>query len=205
MTIGAADRAAISIDEEERQRAKLYALLSRLLASPPDETLLALLRSLEGGDTPLGRALAGVAREAAAVSQDAAAEEYAALFIGLVRGELVPYGSYYLTGFLHEKPLARLRDDMAVLGIARAEGVAEPEDHIAALCAMMAGLIEGRFTDIPVAVGEQRRFFDAHLAPWVRRFFEDLQKAESARFYRTVGALGREFMDIELQAFAMAA
>ena len=34
---------------------------------------------------------------------------------------------------------------MARLGIEQADGVSEPEDHIASLCEMMAGLIEGVF------------------------------------------------------------
>lgn len=188
---------------EDRLRAHQYQLLARFLAAPPDRTLLELAAGLSGDDTDLGRGLATLARLAAATTEQAAAEEYHDLFIGVGRGELVPYASYYLTGFLHEKPLAKLRVDMARLGIARAEGVSEPEDHIAALCEMMAGLITGAF-GAPLGLADQRRFFEAHLAPWAERFFEDLERARSARLYTPIGTLGRAFMTIETAAFEMA-
>jgi TorA maturation chaperone TorD len=112
----------------------------------------------------------------------------------------MPYGSYYLTGFLHERPLARLRDDLAKLRVARAEGNPEPEDHAAILCEIMAGLAGGRF---PAAAGADRELFEKHLAPWIGRFFSDLERADAADFYRHVGALGRVFVDIEMEAFAL--
>ena len=124
------------------------------------------------------------------------------LFIGLGRGELLPYGSYYLTGFLHERPLARLREDLAQLGIERVDGQAEPEDHAAILCEIMAGLASGRF---PAPAGADRELFEKHLAPWIGRFFADLERAEAADFYRRVGALGRVFIEIETEAFALPA
>jgi TorA maturation chaperone TorD len=112
----------------------------------------------------------------------------------------LPYGSYYLTGFLHERPLARLRARLSQLGIERAEGQAEPEDHAATLCEIMSGLISGR---LPAAADTDRELFEKHLAPWIGRFFTDLESAESADFYRRVGMLGRVFIDIETQAFAL--
>ncbi len=119
-------------------------------------------------------------------SPDAVRREYDDLFIGLVRGEVLPYASYYLTGFLNEKPLALLRRDMARLGIARTPDVQEPEDHIASICEMMAGLIRGRFGG-PVGLTAQREFFAAHLAPWAEHFFGDLEGAKNARFLRARG------------------
>lgn len=173
-----------------------------MLARAPSAALLAQLVAIEGDASPLGRDFAALAAAARATSPAAAEDEYNALFIGLTQGELTPYASYYLTGFLHEKPLARLRDDMMRLGIRAADDVAEPEDHIGALCEMMAGLIEGRF-GTPAALDEQRRFFERHLAPWARRFFDDLAAAKSARLYMPVGAIGRGLIDIEAEAFAM--
>jgi TorA maturation chaperone TorD len=196
--------ASLGVPEEERLRAQIYGLLARLLRAAPDAALLADLAGASGDETTLGAAFAALAEAARRADPAALADEHAALFIGLTHGELVPYGSYYRTGFLHEKPLARLRADMARLGIARADGVPEPEDHIAALCEMMAGLITGAF-GAAAAVPEQQRFFDAHLAPWAPRFFEDLEAAASATFYRAVGSVGRCFMDIERQGFAMVA
>ena len=125
---------------------------------------------------------------------------YFNLFIGLGRGELLPYASYYLTGFLNERPLARLRDDLAPLGIVRVDGNYEPEDHAATLCEIMAGLAGGRF---PAPEGAERSLFEKHMASWMGRFFADLEHAREANFYRRVGTLGRVFMDIEAEAFAL--
>ncbi|MEZ5933445.1 MAG: molecular chaperone TorD family protein [Alphaproteobacteria bacterium] len=189
---------------EDELRASQYRLLARFLAKPPDAGLLGLVGGFSGDDTELGKALALLARLARSTTPDKASEEYHDLFIGMGRGELLPYGSFYLTGFLNEKPLALLRRDMGVIGIARTKGTSEPEDHIAALAEMMAGLIMGDFGE-PLSVAEQKRFFNQHLAPWAGRFFADLEKAKAAALYTPVGTLGRVFMEIETTAFAMAA
>ncbi|MGH6944978.1 MAG: TorD/DmsD family molecular chaperone [Geminicoccaceae bacterium] len=191
-----------ALPEEEQLRAVQYRLLARLLASAPDESVLRLASGLTGDDSPLGAALGNLGRVATRTTPAAVSDEYADLFIGVGRGELLPYASYYLTGFLNEKPLARLRQDMARLGIARAEEVKEPEDHIAAICEMMAGLIEGSF-DVAADLETQRAFYERHLAPWAERFFADLEAARSAAFYAPVGSVGRAFMEIERAAFAM--
>ena len=190
------------VDAEEALRAQIYRLMSRLLAAPPNRALLDQVSGLKGDETPLGRGLAVLAARAAETSPQAAADEYGDLFIGIGRGELVPFASYYLTGFLNEKPLARLRGEMARLGIARADHVKEPEDHIAALCEMMAGLIEGSFGE-PAPLGAQRRFFDGHLAAWAPQFFADLESAKAAVLYAPVGTVGQAFMAIEATAFTM--
>ncbi len=196
------------LDETEIVRARLYGLLGSLLAAPPEDDLLARVGSIAGADGPLGAALADLAAAARATSAADIQREYGALFIGVVRGELVPYASYYLTGFLHEKPLARLRQDMAALGIARADKNSDPEDHIASLCEMMAGLIVGAFAGSEAAATPllpQHTFFERHLLPWAGQFFTDLELAASASFYKAVGATGRLFMDVEENAFALAA
>jgi TorA maturation chaperone TorD len=175
---------------------------TRLLAAPPDRPLLASLADLSADGTELGRAFARLAEAAGTATPARAAEEYHDLFIGLTRGELLPYGSYYLTGFLNEKPLAELRDALAGLGIARADDVKEPEDHVAALCEVMAGLIDGAY-GAPQPLAVQRGFFETQMAPWVGRFFADLEGAQAAVFYAAVGRLGRRFIEIESTAFAM--
>lgn len=129
-------------------------------------------------------------------------DEYHELFYGLGRGELVPYGSFYMTGFLHERPLADLRRDLGVLGIERAEGVKEPEDHIAALFDVMAGGISGEFGGA-FSLVEQRKFFSRHIEPWAKKFFSDLAGAQSAVMYRPVGLLGSLFIELERQALQM--
>lgn len=197
--------AGATIDQilpEECLRAHQYQLLARFLAAPPDAALLSLASGLEGDQTELGTALGALAHLAGRITPEAASREFHALFIGVGRGELLPYGSYYRTGFLYEQPLAELRKDMARLGIARAAEVKEPEDHIAALCDMMAGLITGTF-GAPLDVAAQRTFFKAHLAPWAGRFFTDLEGAHEAMLYTPIGTIGRVFMAIEQAAFGM--
>lgn len=195
--------AAEQIAEEDSLRANVYALLARLLARAPDNATLAALRGLEGDSSDFGASIQTLARAASLQSAEAVADEYFNLFVGVGESELRPYGSYYLTGFLNEKPLADLRQDMRRLGISRADGVSESEDHIAALCEMMAGLITGAFGG-PATLEQQRAFFDRHLGNWAPRFFADLEAADGASFYMPVGAIGRQFLEIEAQAFAMA-
>lgn len=199
-------QADIVNDGLDGERAALFALLGRLLSEPPDEALLARLRALRaapGGDaTPLGRALADLAAAADAAEPAALEREHFRLFIGVGRGELMPYASWYRTGFLHDRPLADLRAAMRRLGVERAPGVSDPEDHIAFLCETLAGLMDGRFAGVADGgmADEAGVFFAEHIRPWAPRFFSDTEKAEGARFYRAVGALGRVAVEIEAAA-----
>jgi len=188
------------LDDIEEARAQNYALLAVLLRQAPDAALLRRIARLGENATPLGSAHAALAGAARAAHPDQVAREFFDLFVGVARGELLPYASYYLTGFLHERPLARLRADMRALGLERAEGPSEPEDHAAILCEIMAVLIGGEFAETGA---RQRHFFEKHLAPWIGRFFADLETAEHAEFYRPVGTLGRLFIGIETEAFAL--
>jgi TorA maturation chaperone TorD len=190
------------LDEVDAARAQEYALLAVVLARAPDAELLARLATLRGDATPLGLAHAALAEAADRAKAERLDREYFDLFIGLGRGELLPYGSYYLTGFLHERPLARLRADLGKLGIERSPAEAEPEDHAAILCEIMSGLVSRRFLAPP---GADRELFEEHLAPWIGRFFADLERADAADFYRRVGTLGRLFVEIEAEAFALPA
>ena len=187
-------------DDVAAARTQEYALLATLLGRAPDAKLLASLAGLRGDATPLGVAHAALAQAASETTVERVEREYFNLFIGLGRGELMPYASYYLTGFLHERPLARLRADLGPLGIERAEGNCEPEDHAATLCEIMAGLIGG---SLPAEDGADRLIYEKHLSPWIGRFFADLELAKSAQFYRHVGLLGRVFIEIEKEAFAL--
>jgi TorA maturation chaperone TorD len=187
--------------DEDRARAGIYALLGNLLAQSPDEALLGVLRGIplrEDGPGDLAGAWRELAVAAAEARPEALRDEYVALFIGLGRGEVVPYGSWYATGFLMERPLAELRAELRDLGFERQPGVQEPEDHAAALCDTMALLITG---DPPASLDLQQGFYLRHIEPWMPRFFDDLQRAGSARFYRAVALLGRRFIDVETQAF----
>jgi TorA maturation chaperone TorD len=188
------------VDPLDVARAREYALLATLLSGPPSKTLLGEITALTGDATPLGRAHATLAEAAADASAAAIEREYFDLFVGLGRGELLPYASYYLTGFLNERPLSRLRADLTRLGIERVADNFEPEDHAATLCEIMAGLAAARFE---ASVDEQRAFFNKHMAPWMGRLFADMENAASAGFYRSVGSLGRLFLEIEAEAFTL--
>ena len=190
------------VDEIDRARAQEYALLAILLSRSPDGEMIERLALLRGDASPLGAAHADLAEAAARADAASAAREYFDLFAGLGQGALLPYASHYLTGSLYGRPLARLRETFRRLGIERDRGHSEPEDHVAILCEIMASLIGG---DLAVPAGADREFFEKHLARWIRRFFVDLENVKSADFYARVGSLGRTFVDVETEAFAISA
>jgi TorA maturation chaperone TorD len=196
--------AQITIAAEDRLRADLYNFMGLLLARPADEMVLSQTAGLQGDDSELGQAIATLARLAKISKPAAVQSEFNKLFIGLGRGELLPYASYYLTGFLNEKPLAALRRDMMGQGLARAENVFEPEDNIASLMEMMGAMIVGRF-GAPASLAAQKTFFNKHIAPWAGHFFTDLEGAKNSVFYAPVGTVGRLFIAIEIEAFRMSA
>jgi TorA maturation chaperone TorD len=181
-------------------RAQEYSLLAMLLSRAPGRVALNRMSQLRGDMTPLGVAHGALAQIALDTSVAKAEREFFDLFIGIGRGELLPYGSYYLTGFLNERPLARLREDLRALHIERAQGQLEPEDHAAILCEIMAGLVKGPFA---TTLDVQRKFFEKHVSPWIGRFFADLERTEAGNFYRRVGTVGRTFMEIEDAAFRL--
>jgi TorA maturation chaperone TorD len=191
-----------SVDEIDGGRAQEYALLATLLSRSPDSRLISGLARLQGDASPIGVAHAALGEVARRVNEETVEREYFDLFVGLGAGSLLPYSSHYLTGALYGRPLARLRETLQHLGIEKAQERSEPEDHAAILCEIMAGLVGG---GIPAPVGADRDFFEKHLLPWIRRFFVDLERAESADFYACVGALGRTFVDVETEAFALMA
>jgi TorA maturation chaperone TorD len=188
-------------DELDRARAREYALLATLLARGPSPELIGRLAALQGDTTPLGMAHAAVAEAARRTGEAVAAREYFDLFVGLGQGQILPYASQYLTGSLYGRPLVELRETFQLLGIERVNP-SEPEDHIAILCETMAGLVGGAITGPD---GCDRDFFAKHLATWTRRFFADLERANPAGFYASVGALGRAFMEIETEAYSFPA
>jgi TorA maturation chaperone TorD len=192
--------AALTVDEIDALRAQEYNLLAVLLGRAPTREVLERVARLKGDASALGLAHIALAEAAANADENAVSREFFDLFIGVGRGELLPYASYYQTGFLYERPLARLREDLAAIGAEATGRQSEPEDHIAILCEVMAGLAMGEFEAKP---GADRRLFERHLKPWAARFFADLETANAARFYRAVGRVGRVFMEIEAEAFAM--
>ncbi len=191
--------------EELRFRANYYYLLSLLLSKPPKQETLDIIAQLGVPDAQATNqfllALNALA-EAAGTNPDLARldDEYHDLFIGVGRGELVPYGSWYITGMLMDKPLSLLRHDLKALGIEREPHIKEPEDHIAALMDIMGIVIESG-DEYPFKA--QQTLFTRHIKPWGRRFFRDLIHARTANFYTKVGEFGVEFIDFETEYLEM--
>ncbi len=192
-----------SAPRDESLRANTYSLLGALLAAPPADSLIRLLTQIPpaeiGGDVDLAAVWEVLRLAGERATVESLDDEYHALFVGIGRGELVPYGSWYMTGFLMDQPLAVLRRDLAELGFERQNDIKEPEDHVAALLETM-GLMIG---DGDASVDVQRRFFQSHMSPWIKTFFLDLQKASAARFYRAVGQFGEQFVEFERNYLTM--
>jgi len=197
-----AQNAEAAIPEEQARRAGTYSMLAALLRDPPGPEVLEFAAQLEADaeDKKNDLALSFTMLSLAARHSEAETlrDEYHALFIGLGRGELVPYGSWYQTGFLMEKPLGLLRADLAQLGYERSDQVREPEDHIAALCEVMAMLIQEE-----VAIEHQRHFFNSHVGNWADTFFGELSEARSAVFYKSVARLGGAFVSLEARYLSL--
>ena len=193
-------------DSEELARAELYGLLARLWLAPPDVELLTQFRVAvteapqSGGylEAPWQATVAAMR----ATTPEAAASEYDALFGGVGKPEVFLYGSYYQAGFLNEKPLALLREDLSALGLERDETRGETEDHIACVFEVMRYLIAG--DDVAVSnLEQQRRFFRAHMQPWVEQMLDAVEAQPQALLWREVAALTRTFVQVETQAFDM--
>jgi TorA maturation chaperone TorD len=191
-----------AIAEEDVLRADMYGFLASLFRKEPSDELISGVAALDGDQSPIGSACLTLAHLAKTLDNEIIRNEYVTVFIGVGRGEILPFASYYLTGFLNDKPLANLRADMAAIGITRAEGVKEPEDHIASLFDMMAGLIRGSFGRA-YSVAEQARFYRKHVEPWAGMLMRDIETAKSAVFFAPAGTIGREFLEIESKAFSM--
>lgn len=188
------------MDDNKVWRAQTYGLLANLLSQAPNQLLLDNMAAIEVIEprSPMGQQWLQLSSAAKQADVEAVYDEYQALFIGVTQGEIIPYGSYYQTGFLMEEPLAELRTDLARLGLEKQKNTAEPEDHVAAQCDVMRMILTAE--GVPIVTAEA--FFQHHLKPWVAQFFQDLANAESAGFYRTVGLFGETFMRFETRLLA---
>lgn len=189
-------------NNEDQLRADMYSFLANLLRAEPSAELVGQLTKLESDESPIGKSIKTLSKLASSLDLPTIRDEYVRIFIGVGRGEILPFASYYLTGFLKDKPLAKLRNDMKEIGIELAENVKEPEDHIASLFDMMSGLILGKFSK-KFSIGEQKEFFNKHLASWVDLLMRDIESSRIAVFYSPIGTIGREFMEIERSSFSM--
>ena len=190
------------IENEQRYRAAAYSLLAAMLRAAPDQALLDHLGKLspdgDGEPDELSEAMSELASAAGKFDLDQLEDEYNALFIGVGKGEVVPYGSWYLTGFLMEQPLSDLRDDLQALGFARDEKTREPEDHAAAIFEVFSVMIGDAYS-----LDQQQGFFEKHMQPWLKLFFADLGKARSAEFYKPVARFGAAFIELEQAYLSM--
>lgn len=189
---------------EETARADLYGLLATLLYAPPSQALLDTIGSaVVQGDSVLEHAWADLVAACKTAQQEAVREEYELLFIGVGKPEVMLYGSFYLSGFLMEKPLAELRTDLSLLGLQRSDDVVESEDHLASLCEVMRYLIAA--DDVVHAnLAAQEKFFNAHMRAWVLDCCNALESSRNANFYKPVARLAHIFFEVEMQAFDMA-
>jgi TorA maturation chaperone TorD len=191
-----------ALENEQRYRAGAYGLLAAMLRAKPEQILLDHLVELspqsDADPDALFEAMAGLAVAARNIDLDQVEDEYNALFIGVGKGEVVPYESWYLTGFLMEQPLSDLRDDLRVLGFERSADTHEPEDHVAAIFEVFSVMISDASS-----LSEQQRFFETHMKPWLERFFADLGKARSAKFYKSVALFGAAFIELESAYLSM--
>lgn len=197
------------LPQEEQARADVYGLLARLLLAPPDDGLLDSLAGADSivsaaADQPLDLAWDALSQAARLIPLDAVRDEFNELFVSTSIPRINPYGSLYLAGFLHEKPLAALRTELAGLGLARRSGAAETEDHLGALCETMRRMIMGGQGVARQPLARQQAFFDVHIAPWAGTCLDHLRQADGARFYQRVADLAGAFFDIERAAFEVA-
>ncbi len=202
MNIPATVMETSDVSEEDALRADMYDFLASLLRKEPSDELIDKVGALEGDETPIGSACLTLAHLAKTMDNGLIRNEYVEMFIGVGRGEILPFASYYLTGFLNDKPLSNLRADMANIGVVRVKGVKEPEDHIASLFDMMSGLIRGHFGKI-FSTAEQADFFNKHIEPWAGLLMRDIEAAKTGLFYAPVGSIGKAFLEIESAAFSM--
>lgn len=185
-------------EQEQTLRTEIYLVLSALFRSAPSEEMIEFLTSLEvePSESAMQKAWIALQQEAKDSNRKALEDEYQDLFIGIGRGEVMPFGSWHMTGAMMEKPLAEIRHDLELLGFERDENVKEPEDHIAALCEVMS-MLTGEEEDLQQAV------FNKHIAPWFNSFTQQLENAESANFYKPAAQLCEAFLTLEQVRFSV--
>lgn len=195
------------VDVEDQVRADFYALLAHLFSRAPDDRVLQSIvitqEPTDEASTELTEAWRALSAASAVVTHDALVEEYETVFVGVGRPPVILYGSFYLAGFMMEKPLAELREDLTKMGFARDPAVRESEDHISAVSDVMRALILGNLTDAPVEISAQKVFFEKRLKPWVFKCCTAVQVYEKSNYYRRVAKFAEQFFEMESEAFEM--
>ena len=191
------------IEPEDQARADYYALLASLFYRAPDARLLQAIAIAEPPVGVLSSTWQRLADASNVVPEDALAEEYDAVFIGMGKPPVMVYGSFYMAGFMMEKPLAALRQNLAELGFVRAQNVREPEDHLAAICDVMRAMIQGDLDAKPQSLATQKAFFLTHVKPWVFDCTNAISAYHQSNFYKHVAAFAAAFFEVELEALEM--
>jgi len=204
----ASPESAGTLAPEDRARADFYALIARLYYAAPDAGLLAALAGAdeidaESENAALGQAWHALIAAAAAMDAEAAREEYDSVFVGTGKAEITPYASHYLAESMKENVLVRLRAELAAMGLARAQGVGEYEDHFSGLCEVMRHLILF-FGSGDVAAQKQKKFFIAYIDPWYADFYSAVMASHNTNFYKRVAAFTKAFLDVETESFYIA-
>ncbi|WP_114764429.1 TorD/DmsD family molecular chaperone [Vibrio rhodolitus] len=184
-------------NEQATLRQDIYLLLASLFRQLPSQDLVAFLADLEieSAESAMQQAWQALKVAAQESEPEALEDEFQDLFIGIGRGEVVPFGSWHMAGALMEKPLAEIRNDLEILGFEREENVKEPEDHISALCEVMAMLTSEQECT-------QQVFFNKHIAPWYESLAKQIEQAQHAKFYLAVAQLLRAFGTVEQVQFS---
>lgn len=190
-----------AIEPEDQARADYYALLANLFYRAPDARLLQAIAIAEPPSGVLAPAWQRLADASNVVPEDAVEEEYAALFVGVGKPPVMLYGSFYMAGFMMEKPLAALRQNLGELGFVRADSVREPEDHVAAVCDVMRAMILGDLENKPYTVETQKQFVLTHVKPWIFDCFAAVSAYHQANYYKHVAGFAKSFFEVEIEAF----
>jgi TorA maturation chaperone TorD len=190
-----------SVEPEDQARADFYALLANLFYQAPDAKLLQAIAIAEPPSGVLAPAWQKLADASNVVPEDAVNEEYDAVFVGVGKPPVMLYGSFYMAGFMMEKPLAALRQNLGELGFARADSVREPEDHLAAICDVMRAMILGDLENKPQTVEAQKQFFLTHVKPWIFDCVAAISAYHHANYYKHVAGFAKSFFQVEIEAF----
>jgi TorA maturation chaperone TorD len=190
-----------AIEPEDQARADYYALLANLFYRAPDARLLQAIAIAEPPSGVLAPAWQRLADASNVVPEDAVREEYDAVFVGVGKPPVMLYGSFYMAGFMMEKPLATLRQNLGELGFVRADSVREPEDHVAAVCDVMRAMILGDLENKPYTVETQKQFVLTHVKPWIFDCFAAVSAYHQANYYKHVVGFATRFFQVEFEAF----
>lgn len=201
---------------QHKDRAGTYALFSRLLREEVSAESLRRLRKMREGaevSEAAGEGLILLDRYLSKTESleeqhvlDELAAEYAGLFLNAGDRPVHPYESVYTSPerLLMQQAQVQVRQIYAASGLVLSTGN-EPEDHIALemefmshLCSRTVNASEAGDEEAARAhLKSQREFLEDHLLRWAPQFSEDLKRFAATDFYRALGCLIRDFLELE--------